>query len=174
MASLTSRIIRFSFFSFSVSGYANFALIAGVLVLLLLTAKIKMKKSVMLYSLIGLGVLLVLAVGFWSFILELLMPVIGRFDSIFDIHQHSRLYMLVMPFVWLFDYSFVNSLFGFGPSSYDFLARTKFLYHQGALSGTSNNVFVDLLFEHGLVGFIAFTSAFIWILWRLFQRRKKR
>ncbi|WP_054708765.1 hypothetical protein [Bacillus sp. JCM 19041] len=62
--------------------------------------------------------------------------------------------------------------FGFGPGSYDFLARTKFLSHQGAVSGTSNNAFVDLLFEHGVIGGIVFISVFIGVLIYLWRKRK--
>lgn len=99
------------------------------------------------------------------------MPVLGRLDGLFDVMHHSRLYMLVFPFIWLSDYSMINMLFGFGSGSYDFLARTKFLSHQGTLSGTSNNVFVDLLFEHGIIGSLLFTGVFLSILLYLWLKR---
>jgi O-antigen ligase len=78
-----------------------------------------------------------------------------------------------MPIAWLFDYSWVNSVFGFGPGSYGFLAQTKFLYHQGPLSVTSNNIFIDLLFEHGIFGFLFIVFMFLFVFYRLFKVRNE-
>lgn len=109
----------------------------------------------------------------WDFVLRMLEPITGRFDTLFDIHRHSRLYMLVMPLFWLFDFSWVNSVFGFGPGSYWFLAQTKFLHHQGPLSVTSNNIFIDLLFEHGIFGSLAIMLMFLFVAYRLFKVRNE-
>ncbi|CAG9621416.1 O-antigen ligase family protein [Sutcliffiella rhizosphaerae] len=160
-------------FSFSVSGYANLALLIGFLILIFLTTKIENKKKILKYSLFALIPIALILIIQWDFVLKLLEPITGRFNTLFDIHRHSRLYMLVMPLFWLFDFSWVNSVFGFGPGSYWFLAKTKFLHHQGPLSVTSNNIFIDLLFEHGILGFLAITIVFIFIAYRLFKVRNE-
>jgi hypothetical protein len=160
-------------FSFSVSGYANMALLLGFVVLVFLTTKVENKMKIFKYSLYAFIPILIIMVIQWDFVLQLLQPITGRFDTLFDVHRHSRLYMLVMPIAWLFDYSMVNSIFGFGPGSNWFLANTKFLYHQCPLSVTSNNIFIDLLFEHGIVGFIFITAMFVYVFYRLFRVRNE-
>lgn len=157
--------------SFSVSGYANLALV-GAAAVVLLFSRGWISKRVGLYAALALLLFAVLAtLAFPQVVMGLFMPIIGRLDSLFDVMHHSRLYMLVFPFVWLFDYSFVNALFGYGPGGYDFLARTKFLSHQGAVSGTSNNVFVDLLFEHGMIGGMTFAVVFLAVFVYLWKKR---
>ncbi|MFK3936035.1 O-antigen ligase family protein [Alkalihalobacillus sp. NPDC078783] len=161
------------FFSFSISGYANLLMVALFALWIMITSrKIQWKNIVPIAgaSLIPLGLLIWWK---WSLVLELMMPIIGRFDVLFDVTNHSRLYMLVYPFVWMFDYSWVNALFGFGPGSYGFLAETKFLAYGSKLSATSNNVFVDLLFEHGIIGGGAFLLAFILFFAHLYKRRNQ-
>lgn len=160
-------------FSFSVSGYANLLIVLGVALLLLLTTRYFNRKKI-IFSLILLAVpILIISLLNINLALNFFGPILGRLDTIFDIEQHSRLYMLVMPIIWLFDYSFINVLFGFGPGSYEFLSYTKFLHHQGSLSVTSNNIFIDLLFEHGILGFLFLVSMFIYIAIRLFKKREK-
>ncbi|MGN7312590.1 O-antigen ligase family protein [Alkalicoccobacillus gibsonii] len=161
------------FFSFSISGYANLLIVGLFALWIVITSrKIPWKKVMAITgaSLIPIGLLIWWK---WVLVLELLMPIIGRFDVLFDVTNHSRLYMLVYPFVWMFDYSWVNALFGFGPGSYEFLAETKFLAYGSKLSATSNNVFVDLLFEHGLIGGGAFLLAFILFFVHLYKRRNQ-
>lgn len=164
-------VIFVLFFSFSISGYANLLMVGLFALWIVITSrKIQWKKVLAIAgaSLIPLGLLIWWK---WSLVLELLMPIIGRFDVLFDVTNHSRLYMLVYPFVWMFDYSWVNALFGFGPGSYEFLAETKFLAYGSKLSATSNNVFVDLLFEHGILGGGAFLLAFIFFFIHLYKKR---
>ncbi|TYS69866.1 hypothetical protein FZC76_06465 [Sutcliffiella horikoshii] len=160
-------------FSFSVSGYANMALLIGFIVVVFFTTKLENKRTILKYTLFGLIPVAIFAIIQWDFVLQLLQPITGRFDTLFDVHKHSRLYMLVMPIAWLFDFSWVNSVFGFGPGSYWFLAQTKFLHHQGPLSVTSNNIFIDLLFEHGIFGFLLIISMFIYVFYRLFKIRNE-
>ncbi|WP_368503231.1 O-antigen ligase family protein [Alkalihalophilus sp. As8PL] len=158
-------------FSYSLSGYVNVAMLVGVLIILFLFQGKGGRPKRYLIFMYG-GILTLLLIVFArEFIMDLLMPVIGRFETVFDLHRHSRLYMLVMPIIWLFDYSWINSLFGFGPGSYQFLADTKFLHHQGRLSVTSNNVFIDLLYEHGIFGFAAFLLVYLKILVTLYKKR---
>ncbi|MDQ0206796.1 O-antigen ligase family protein [Alkalicoccobacillus murimartini] len=160
-------------FSFSISGYVNVLLVALFALWLIVTSRtINWNRLILpiLASFIPIGLFIWWK---WSLVLELFMPIIGRFDVLFDVTNHSRLYMLVYPFIWLFDFSWVNTLFGFGPGSYEFLAQTKFLAYGSKLSATSNNVFVDLLFEHGLLGGGAFLIAFILFFLHLYKRRKE-
>lgn len=158
--------------SFSVSGYINLVVIVFAALLLLLSNKMISKKIIVYSSLTLIALLSVALIAFPNMLISLFMPVLGRLEGLFDVMHHSRLYMLVFPFIWLFDYSKINSFLGFGSGSYDFLARTKFLSHQGSLSGTSNNIFVDLLFEQGVFGGLLFTAVFIGSLLYLWLKRK--
>jgi O-antigen ligase len=160
-------------FSFSVSGFANLALVILFSLVLLVTLRVKNKKRILLASIYSFIVIFVLAFFFRDYLLQFLMPIIGRFDTIFDIHKHSRLYQTVMPLFWLFDYSFINALFGFGPGSYEFLHMTKFLHYEVPISTTSNNMWIDLLFEYGIIGFTAFVFTYLYTMYRLFKRRNE-
>jgi len=161
------------FFSFSVSGFANLGLVVLFGAVVLFTTQIKNKRRLLLFVLVILAGLIIGGFIFQDTVHQLLMPIIGRFDTLFDIQQHSRLYQTVMPFFWLFDYSFVNALFGFGPGSYEFIHMTKFLHYEVPVSTTSNNMWVDLLFEYGIVGFLTFLVTFIYILFRFYKRRNE-
>ncbi|MBP3950066.1 O-antigen ligase family protein [Bacillus suaedae] len=160
-------------FSFAVSGYANLAMVIAFIVLILITARMPNKKKVFIYSCYGLIPLIIIGLFNTGLVMQFLSPILGRVETIFDIQHHSRLYMLVMPFFWLFDYSIINSIFGFGPGGYEFLNLTKFLHHRGSVAVTSNNVFIDILFEHGIFGFIVFTTMFVTIGVKLFLKRNE-
>lgn len=160
------------FFSFSMSGYADIVLVGAFILWLMISLNyIPIKKFFISAAVLAVPLVMVV-IWKWSLFMGLLMPIIGRFDGLFDVTSHSRLYMLVYPFVWLTDFSWVNTLFGFGPGSYEFLANTKFLSYGAKLSATSNNVFVDLAFEHGLLGGIAFLGVFVYFFIYLYRRRK--
>jgi hypothetical protein len=89
-------------------------------------------------------------------------PIWGRRDNLFDPTQSSRIYMYVMPFQWLFDHSFISGLFGYGPGSYEFLASTKIVPHtQMSLAISANNMFIDVLFEQGVIGLILVLAGLI-------------
>jgi hypothetical protein len=158
-------------FSFSVSGYANILLIISFIAIVLLTTKINNKVKIIQFGLFSILLIAIFAIVAKDFLIEFLMPIIGRFDTLLDIHKHSRLYMTVMPFIWLFDYSFINAIFGFGPGAYDFLSLTKFLHHRGPVSTTSNNIYIDFLFEHGIFGAIFYLSVFLYIFYQYYKKR---
>jgi len=46
----------------------------------------------------------------------------------------------------------INLLFGFGPNVYEYLRLTKTLPRGDAVHVTSNNLFVDTVFELGYIG----------------------
>ncbi|WLR41502.1 hypothetical protein LC087_11435 [Bacillus carboniphilus] len=164
-------------FSFSVSAYANLLLITLFLLIQLLkkidVININYKK-VAIVSGIMLVVLFVFIFIFQDLLLGFFSPIIGRFGGLLDINKSSRMYMYVMPAFWLFDHSFLSGLFGYGPGSYDFLSNTKILpYSLNNLSVSSNNIFVDFLFETGVVGvgllIVGLTFLFIY-LWKRFTK----
>jgi O-antigen ligase len=160
-------------FSFSVSGFANLALILLFSLVVFITLHVKNKKKILVSTIIMVVGLILAGFFFRNYLIDFLMPIIGRFDTLLDIHKHSRLYQTVMPFFWLFDYSIVNAIFGFGPGSYEFLQMTKFLHYEVPISVTSNNMWVDLLFEYGIVGVSAFMATYLYILFSFFKRRNQ-
>lgn len=149
------------FFSFSVSAYLNIVLLIGFIVVFLLFHP-KVPKKYLWYALIAAFVGLIAAIILKpDLIAKLLSPILGRLDTLFNPQSSSRIYMYVMPIYWLFDHSLVSALFGYGPGTFDFLANTKILPNGGNLSTSSNNMYIDLLFEHGVVGFALIVFAII-------------
>jgi O-Antigen ligase len=146
-------------FSFSVSAYINFAVMGSVAALLYI------RKTKVPFSRVILGVgisfatLVLLLFVFNEAFVDFFSPILARGGSLFDVETSSRMYMYVMPFFWLFDHSFVSSLFGYGPGSFDFLAQTKILPSMGSVSTSSNNMFIDILFESGIVGLILIVTS---------------
>ncbi|WP_243388119.1 O-antigen ligase family protein [Bacillus kexueae] len=158
-------------FSFSVSGYANLALILFVFIALILLSNFKYKRKLLLGLLVIMGIGMTVVLIKSDVFIKFAQPVIGRLDTIFDIEHHSRMYMYVMPFVWIFDHSIISAVFGYGPGSYEFLSLTKILPNTAPVSTTSNNMFVDLIFEHGIFGFLFLLIFITYYLFFLFKRR---
>lgn len=90
-------------------------------------------------------------------------PILGRIDTIFDINKHSRMFIMIMPFLWVLEGNVINALFGYGPNSYSYLSLTKFLPNGNRVHTTSNSFYSDTIFELGYVGF----SVYIWMFIRL-------
>ncbi|WP_088067430.1 O-antigen ligase family protein [Gottfriedia luciferensis] len=159
--------------SYSLSGYVNLAILCVLFTFLLLTSNLKNKKII--FYILGLLCLAVIAFYFIfsGKIHEFLEPIIGRLAGVFDIQKHSRMYMYAMPFVWVFDHSWLSALFGYGPGSFEFIQLSRLLPNGKAVSTTSNNIFVDLIFEHGLFGFVALLYGFVYMGLKLFVIRNK-
>ena len=96
-------------------------------------------------------------------IYNLMYPILGRIDTIFDINKHSRMFIMIMPFLWVLEGNVINALFGYGPNSYSYLSLTKFLPNGNRVHTTSNSFYSDTIFELGYVGF----SVYIWMFIRL-------
>lgn len=160
-------------FSFSVSAYLNLAILAGFIVIYLLLNPKFPKRY--LWILLALGVVGISAVILAKpdLVARFFSPVLGRMDSLFNPEQSSRIYMYVMPVFWLFDHSIISALFGYGPGSFEFLASSKILPNTGNVSTSSNNMYIDLLFENGIIGFGLIILAFGILLLSLLKNSRK-
>lgn len=156
-------------FSFAVSGYMNLLMMV-VFVVVYLVFHPKFPKKY-LWMILGL-VLFVITITFLvkpELITKFLSPVLGRFDSLLNPQSSSRIYMYIMPIYWLFDHSIFSALFGYGPGSYEFLHHTKILPSKVNIAISSNNMYIDLLFEHGIIGLVLIVSALAYLfvfLWK--------
>lgn len=156
-------------FSFSVSAYFNLLLIAGFIVMYLIFHPKFPKKYLIIILGVGIlavGVLFLVKPGIF---MTFFSPILGRVDQLFDPQSSSRIYMYIMPIYWLFDHSILSALFGYGPGSYDFLHATKILPNKVSIATSSNNMYIDLLFEHGIIGLIIVLAGLVYIfiyLWK--------
>ncbi len=159
------------FFSFSSGGYFNFLLLAGILVVVLMFSKVNVLRIFKSKGFLIASVLFVLLIVIgWDYVQILTKPVFGRFETFFDINSHARLYMVIMPFVWIFDHSPLSVIFGNGPASYSFLQTSKFLPTGYRVHITSNNYFVDILFEYGFLGLILALWMFAYIAFKFLRK----
>lgn len=160
-------------FSFSVSAYLNLVFIVGFLLLVFLFHP-KVPKKYLWYLLIAVVVAIVAVLLLKpDLVAKFFSPIIGRLDGLFNPEKSTRMYMYVMPLVWLFDHSWVSALFGYGPGSFDFLAATKITPKGANLSLSSNNMYIDLLFEHGIIGFGIILVVLVMIFIHLLKRCQK-
>jgi general stress protein CsbA len=153
--------------TFSGGGYLNAFLvllaIATLVVLRVLTKGAIRATSAVLGGLL-LMVVLIMLVGPLSGYASI---VTSRLDSAFDLDKHARAYMVFMPFSWAWDSTFINMLFGHGPKSYGLLGQVFVLPSTGApVHVTSNNLFADNFWEHGVFGFVASLLVFAYLLAR--------
>lgn len=163
-------------FSFSLGGYLNFFLVFCGFLLIIFTTSNPYKGKVLKGLAVLIGLVLVAALVNMTFILELIGPVIGRLDTVFDMQEHERLFLLLMPFIWIFQHgqTFFQVLFGMGPGSFKYLNITQYFpddLHKVYV--TSNNFYIDVLYEHGLIGFILSIVLMVYFLWFFFKRRKE-
>jgi hypothetical protein len=159
-------------FSFSVSAYMNFA-VMGFLGALLYIRKTDIPISRVMKGLgLSFAALVLLVFVFNDALEDFFSPILARGGSLFDVETSSRMYMYVMPVFWLFDHSFISSLFGYGPGAFDFLAQTKILPSMGSVSTSSNNMFVDILFEGGIVSLILIVTSVTIVGMKLFKHYK--
>jgi len=109
--------------------------------------------------------MLIITIFILNQVSPLFYPFFGRFGSMFDINRSSRMFMVVMPFVWILRGSIFNIFFGFGPNSYWYLNRTETFPSGLPLHATSNNLFSDTVFELGYFGLVSYLVIFsqFWI-----------
>lgn len=158
-------------FSYSGGGYLNLFLLTFVFLVTYLKYKgyrFNRKSSfkvLLIFFAFG-GVLL----KYNSNLYYLVMPVIGRMESFFDLNNHVRIFMVVMPFAWAAGGNILNFLFGYGPSSYKYLNLTERLPTGQAVHVTSNNLFSDTVYEAGYLGLIMYTGLFVKLIYTPFKK----
>ncbi|MFC7785985.1 MULTISPECIES: O-antigen ligase [unclassified Rossellomorea] len=149
-------------FTFSVSAYFNLVLVIGFLMVYLMFHPKFPKKILWMIPLVGIIGIAGLYLVNPDLLAKFFSPIWGRRDNLFDPTQSSRIYMYVMPFQWLFDHSIISGLFGYGPGAYEFLAGTKIVPHtQMSLAISANNMFIDVLFEQGVIGLLLLLTGLI-------------
>lgn len=91
-----------------------------------------------------------------------------------DLSESSRLYMNIMPFIWSFDGSATQFIFGNGIKSYSIIGTEYFLPNNTPVHETSNNAFVDTFWEAGTVGLLLLICFYLYcfsqILFSQFSR----
>lgn len=149
------------FFSYSGGGFVE---IVCLLLVYIFCCVVQRKRKNILWIVIGTVLFLLLCLLFWNEIFMLAAPVLGRSKNLFSLRS-SRIYMVVMPFKWIFEMEWNNLLFGCGPGSYSYLSLTKTFPWGGSIHSTSNNILTDFYWECGLVGAGLLLSMFyhLWV-----------
>ncbi|WP_033542292.1 hypothetical protein [Planococcus sp. CAU13] len=152
-------------FSYSGGGYLNtFSVSLITIIGLVKYRSFEFKRKYLSASILFLLFISAFSFIYYQQIMELLYPFIGRLSTMFDIQQHSRLFMVLMPFIWVLEGNFLQGLFGYGPSSFNFLHLTKFLPNGTNVHVTSNNLFTDTVYELGYIGLICYITIFYKLL----------
>lgn len=128
------------------------------------SGKIKIKKIV--FFIIGAAI-------FSVFILmneQIFEYIYGR---IFDATPSNsrRFYMIVMPYLWSIEGSLFSILFGYGVKSYSIIGSYYSLPSGGPVHVTSNNIYTDIFWESGLIGFMLLISFFVLVFVRIFKSK---
>ncbi|WP_443256639.1 O-antigen ligase family protein [Virgibacillus sp. L01] len=148
-------------FSYSGGGYLNLIIIAPIFLLGFLKYKgYKLKRKHYAILAMMFLVITIISIYYSGQLVRLFHPVLGRLDTIFDIEESARMFMFVMPFIWVMSNSFLNALVGYGPSSYNYLQLTEYLPSGMPVHATSNNFFADTVYELGYFGFVCYVLIF--------------
>lgn len=146
-------------FTLSLGCYANIFLLLCYYVYL--NIKSFNVKHLLLFVLIGVVAFFLL----YDFMTPFINVVLNRSELSFDagvLLQSSRIYVIWTALISLFSGSFFNILFGFGPGSFEYLSSTSGYLPSGDLFYvTSNNLFVDILYEGGVVSLILIVCYFV-------------
>lgn len=91
-----------------------------------------------------------------------------------DPQESDRLFMLIMPFEWIKDSNALNVLFGHGIKTYSILGSAYLLPDGAPVHVTSNNVFIDVFWESGLLGLLFLVCFFAFIFLKIMKSRFTR
>ncbi|XKF14807.1 O-antigen ligase family protein [Halomonas sp. BLK-85] len=83
----------------------------------------------------------------------------------------GRFYMIVMPYLWSIEGSLFNILFGYGVKSYSIIGSYYSLPSGVPVHITSNNIYTDIFWESGLIGFMLLISFFVLVFVRIFRSK---
>lgn len=152
--------------TFSGGGYLNVVVITSGLTLALILRSVTVFKAspliVFYFFILCLVAAAILTAMYYVGVISLIAD---RLPHILDINQHSRAYMVLMPFKWAYESGPINFLFGHGVKSYALLGQIFIIpSNNEAVHITSNNAFTDIFWELGLVGLIAIVGFFCWII----------
>lgn len=86
-----------------------------------------------------------------------------------DPQKSDRLFMLIMPFEWVRDSNAFSALFGHGAKTYSILGSAYSLPDGSPVHVTSNNMFIDVFWESGLLGLLCLMSFFTFIFFKVMK-----
>ncbi|MGM7702937.1 O-antigen ligase family protein [Pseudalkalibacillus sp. Hm43] len=160
-------------FSFSVAVYFNLLIMFGILFLFILFHPKVPKKYIWMFLGLSVAAVAVAILVKPELFAKFFSPILNR-ENLFDPEHSSRIYMYLMPLFWLFDHSVISALFGYGPGAFEFISETKILPKDGSrLNVSSNNMYIDLLFEHGIIGFTLIMAAAGYLFFNLLKRVRR-
>ena len=154
------------FYTFSGGGYMNVGMIIFAATCVLFVKSILKRNKTMFVCF--LSMILIMIALFVFFVLpgienSPLMIVFSRGDAILDTESHSRAAFIFKPFILMQESTWLNMLFGHGPKSYE-LIGTRFNFAGEPFHVTSNNLFTDIFWEHGMVGLLGLIVLFTYFL----------
>lgn len=156
-------------FSYSGGGYLNILFVICAFVVGYFKYKgYQLKGKYIIGYVISFSLIIFILINYLDQVLNLLYPVLGRLDTIFSFNEHSRMFMILMPLVWVFNNGLINAIVGFGPGSFKYLSFTESLPNGLPVHGTSNNLFADTIFELGYIGFLSYSLVFIRFILKAF------
>ena len=145
-------------FSMSFGGFCEIFVLGSIYLLY-------SNNKVRLYSICGVILIILVLVFAFPELTEIVQVMIDsrkELQSGFDVDDTGRTAMLIQPLVKYINNDVISLIFGAGPAS------LYYLYQDGnsdMLFGTSNNFFVDMLYEGGIVSIICF-CVFLLYVWR--------
>ncbi len=145
-------------FSLSFGGYVEVFVLS---VYILFHLDIKLKIKIIVSSIIILAIILILFPDLIDYF-EIILSSRKELQSGASLSDTSRTAMLLQPISGFLNSDWVSKLIGNGPSSLYYFYWT---FPEGALFVTSNNYFVDSLYENGILGLIAYFYLFA-MLWK--------
>jgi hypothetical protein len=154
--------------TFSMSGILNISIIGLVLAVAYIHKK-RITYLSDLYPVLGLTILLTtLAISLWQAI-DYLMPYYERFNAFVATGDDKRFYIIARAYDTLTNAPPHAVMFGFGPGSFTF-----FKYLADPMEGTSNNLYVDIMLEHGFFGLLLILVMFSYLIFKTYRMIGKK
>ncbi|KUM52486.1 hypothetical protein AR688_09295 [Rheinheimera sp. EpRS3] len=91
-----------------------------------------------------------------------------------DASSSSRLSMLLGPFEWVKDSSLISFVFGHGLKSFAIVGTNYVLPSGEAVHVTSNNMYVDVFWEAGVLGLLLMLLYFLFIFVKIFSVKQSQ
>tara|TARA_R110000851_G_scaffold303218_2_gene460758 strand:+ start:1687 stop:2772 length:1086 start_codon:yes stop_codon:yes gene_type:complete len=90
-----------------------------------------------------------------------------------DPNESSRLFMLIGPFQWVQESNLMSLLLGHGMKSYSIIGTYYTLPSGEPIHITSNNLYIDVFWESGIVGLIMLAAYFSYIFKKIYFMKIK-
>ena len=83
--------------------------------------------------------------------------------------DNGRVFMLLGPLEWIQESNFFSILFGHGIKSYSIIGSFYTLHSGDPVHVTSNNLYIDVFWESGILGLFFLLSFFSCVLYKIFS-----